>query len=488
MTESKSRKMPFRPVRSKPARDEKEKHMTERQIAARRRQLEENRRNPAAHPGKSGRAVKLEPGKVRITNLIVDELARAYAVILKLDGPADRLMKAFFKSNPKLGSRDRTILAEAIFYGLRHLAGIAYRMHPVRPERAPRVAALITLILQYGRESIIDPVLGREKGPVTNMLAVDMKKAPAHVQAEMPEWLYERVSEQYGSEASAIFEASLQGAPLDLRVNTLKAKREEVLEELGEHHVSAQPMRFSPDGIRLLEKPGLIRWPMYQEGRIDVQDEGSQLIARLVAPRRGEMICDFCAGAGGKTLALGALMRSSGRLYAFDINEKRLMAIKPRLRRAGLTNVHPIAIRDEHDNHIKRLRGKFDRVLVDAPCTGTGTLRRNPDLKWRLSVDELKRINTVQKSVIEEASKLVKAGGRLVYATCSMLHEENQAVVDDFLSRHPEFTRLNATDVLAKQGVNLPENQKELAGDDFVMLPNRDDTDGFFAAVLVKNA
>ena len=485
MTESHSRKMPFRPVRSKPMKDEREKHMTERQIAARRRQIAENRSSPAAR-GRTGGVVKLEPGKIRITGLIVDELARAYAVILKLDGPADRLMKAFFKSNPKLGSRDRTILAEAIFYGLRHLAGIRWRMHPVRPERAPRAAALLTLCLQYGREAILDSIVGREKGPLDNMLAVDMTKAPAHVRAEMPEWLYERISAQYGDEAQAIFEASLKGAPLDLRVNTLKARREDVLEELKSHHVEAQPMRFSPDGIRLLDKPGLIRWPMYQEGRIDVQDEGSQLIARLVAPRRGEMICDFCAGAGGKTLSLGAQMRPTGRLYAFDINEKRLAAIKPRLRRAGLTNVHPIAIRDEHDNHIKRLRGKFDRVLVDAPCTGTGTLRRNPDLKWRLTPEELERINAVQKSVLEEASRLLKKGGRLVYATCSMLEQENQAVVADFLSRHPEFEQLSATDVLAKQGIDLAGSQKAPAGEDFVMLPNRDDTDGFFAAVLVK--
>jgi len=245
-------------------------------------------------------------------------------------------------------------------------------------------------------------------------------------------------------------------------------------------------MRFSPDGIRLDGKPGLIRWPMYQEGRIDVQDEGSQLIARLLSARRGEMICDFCAGAGGKTLAVGAIMRSSGRLYAFDVNEKRLDSMKPRMRRAGLSNVHPIAIRDEMDNRVKRLRGKFDRVLVDAPCTGTGTLRRNPDLKWRLTEQELERINAVQKSVLEQASKLLKDGGRIVYATCSVLRRENQDVVNAFLAEHPEFELLNATEVLARQGVELPQFQKERFGDFFVMLPHLHDTDGFFGAVLVK--
>ena len=418
--EQKTKKMPFAPVKVR--REKTEKKLTERQRAAQKRQAEQNRKAaPVKGVPAAMRQQKLNPSKVRITNLIAGELARAFAVILKLDGPADTLMKAFFKSNPKLGSRDRTILAEAIFYALRHYSEIAWRMKPVKPERAPKVAAFLTLAMQYGVESMGDQVLGSEKGPVTNMLALKLEKAPPEVRAEMPFWLYELESKQYGEAAPQLFEASLQAAPLDLRVNTLKAKREDVIAELSEHKVTAELMQFSPDGIRLTDKPGLIRWPVYQEGRIDIQDEGSQLIARLVGAKRGEMVCDFCAGAGGKTLALGALMKSSGRLYAFDINEKRLQGLTPRMRRAGLSNVHPVAIRDEKDNRIKRLRGKFDRVLVDAPCTGTGTLRRNPDLKWRLTPQELDRINAVQKSVLEEAAKLLKPDGRLVYATCSVL-------------------------------------------------------------------
>ena len=213
------------------------------------------------------------------------------------------------------------------------------------------------------------------------------------------------------------------------------------------------------------------------------------MIARLVVgAKRGEMVCDFCAGAGGKTSALGALMKSSGRLYAFDINEKRLQGLTPRMRRAGLSNVHPVAIRDEKDNRDRsRLRGQFDRVLVDAPpVPEPAPLRRNPDLKWRLTPQELDRINAVQKSVLEEAAKLLKPDGRLVYATCSVLQRENQDVVKTFLESHPEFELLNATDVLAKQGVTLPDFQKEEFGDFFVMLPHRHHTDGFFAAVLHK--
>jgi len=486
MAENSSRKkMPFRPVR--PHKGPEERQMTERQMAARRRQLAENRKAPKAVTYPVNRVAAGEPGKTRITGLIVQELTRVLAVILKLDGPADVLMKAFFKSNPMLGSRDRTLLAESIFYALRHFGSISHRMAPVKPERAPRLAALLTLALRFGKDSMAEAVIGQEKGPLENMLNARITKAPSHVKADMPEWLYVRLCEQYGKgEAMKLMEASNKSAPLDLRVNLLKAKRDDVIAELAEHKVAAKPTPFSPDGIRLEDKPGLIRWPVYQEGRIDVQDEGSQLIARLVGAKRGEMVCDFCAGAGGKTLAMGALMRSSGRLYAFDINEKRLEGMKPRMRRAGLSNVHPASIRDEHDNRIKRLRGKFDRVLVDAPCTGTGTLRRNPDLKWRLSVEELERINAVQCSVLEEASKLLKPGGRIVYATCSMLHQENQAVVEAFLAAHPEFKLLNATEVLSKQGVTLPEWQKERFGDYFVMLPGVHDTDGFFAAALEK--
>ena len=308
-----------------------------------------------------------------------------------------------------------------------------------------------------------------------------------HVRAELPQWLFDLIDAQY-EDAEALYPAMMEGAPLDLRVNLLKATREEVLEQLAGNGVTAFPTPYSPDGVRLPTKPGLTQWPIYKEGKVDVQDEGSQLIARLLAPRRREMICDFCAGAGGKTLALGALMRSTGSLYAFDVNEKRLAGMAPRMRRAGLSNVHPIAIRSEDDQRVRRLRGKFDRVLVDAPCTGSGTLRRNPDLKWRLSPDELERINRIQKSVLEHASRLVKAGGRLVYATCSVLKRENQDVVEAFLAAHPEWKLVPAAEVFATQGITFDAAQWERFGSYFQMLPHVNNTDGFFAAVLERSA
>lgn len=466
------------------------KKMTERQRAARTRQLaesrsltkDERRARAGSHRDISERQVRTSGP--RITQLIIDELGKALGTVLKLDGPADVLMSRFFRLNHKLGSRDRSLIAEAIFYTLRHLSSITWQMKPIQPVRAPRLTAMVTLARQYGREAVDNRLIGNDAGPLDNILRSKPENAPAHVRSELPYWLFERLSEQF-DDHEALFESMKEGAPLDLRVNLLKAKREDVMAEMAEHGVAAQPTPLSPDGIRLMTKPGLTSWPMYRDGRIDVQDEGSQLIARLVQPRRGEMVCDFCAGAGGKTLALGALMRSTGRLYAFDVNEKRLAGMTPRMRRAGLSNVHPIAIRTERDTRVKRLAGKFDRVLVDAPCSGTGTLRRNPDLKWRMNEEELARINAIQASVLDAASKLVKNGGRLVYATCSLLRVENQGIVEQFLETHPDFELVDGLEILAKQGVTMPECVLREAPY-FVMAPHQSGTDGFFGAVLQK--
>ncbi len=487
MAESPKKRHVF--ARPKPRRTERdEPHRTERQRAASARQRADKARGAFSKGEKTPekRLAPLRPGEVRITSLIVDELTRALSVILKLDGPADVLMKLFFKSNPSLGMRDRGLIAEGIYYALRHYASIRWAMRPVHPDRAPRLAALVTLARQHGLEALPPNAIGNEEGPLKNIVAQSIDEAPAHVRAELPQWLYDLMEAQY-TDTAVLYPAMLESAPLDLRVNLLKSDRETVLAELEKNGVHAFATPYSPDGIRLPTKPGLTQWPIYKDGLVDVQDEGSQLIARLVQPHRREMICDFCAGAGGKTLAMGALMRSTGRLYAFDVNEKRLAGMMPRMRRAGLSNVHPIAIRNEKDNRVKRLNGKFDRVLIDAPCTGTGTFRRNPDLKWRLSPAELDRINDIQKSVLEEASKLVKAGGRLVYATCSLLKRENQDVVEAFLAAHPEWHLVPALEVLAQQGITFDPEAAQRFGDYFQMLPHVHNTDGFFAAVLQKD-
>ncbi len=420
----------------------------------------------------------------RVTSLIVDTLARALAHVLRFEGPADAVMSRFFREHPNLGSRDRSVIAEAIFHALRRLATLGWVMQPAVPVRAPRFAALVTLARQYGLDALEERALRGDANAVKHALAVKLAQAPASVRAELPHWLYVAITGQY-DDAAALVAALTEPAPLDLRVNLIKASRDAVLAELQAHHVAATATRYSPEGIRLASKPALTQWPAYREGRIEVQDEGSQLIARLLQPRRGEMVVDFCAGAGGKTLALGALMRSSGRLYAFDINQRRLEGMGPRLKRSGLSNVHPVAIRSEADIRVKRLHGKCDRVLVDAPCSGSGTLRRNPDLKWRFDETELARVNEVQHAVLAAAARLPKPGGRLVYATCSLLTRENQQVVEAFLAAHPDYRLVPAQEVLASQGVTV-EHAARFAPF-FVMLPHLHGSDGFFAAILERH-
>jgi 16S rRNA (cytosine967-C5)-methyltransferase len=211
-----------------------------------------------------------------------------------------------------------------------------------------------------------------------------------------------------------------------------------------------------------------------------VQDEGSQLLGLMLAPKRNDMVVDFCAGAGGKTLMLGAMMNSQGRLYAWDISEKRLTNLKPRLKRSGLSNVQPQLIAHENDAKVKRLVGKIDRVLVDAPCSGLGTLRRNPDLKYRQSVQSVAELNVKQAAILASAARLLKKGGRLVYATCSLLQEENQGIVNGFLVAHPDFVLIPAGEVLKQHHIDLP------MGEYLQLTPQLHNTDGFFAAVLER--
>jgi 16S rRNA (cytosine967-C5)-methyltransferase len=431
---------------------------------------------------------------VRISPAVVESLAHLLARLLRFEGPADATMSRHFKADRRLGSHERSLVAEAAFDALRRLASLRWVMQTADPLRAPRLAALIELARRHGIESLGPRLLRGDERAVRGALSIDLELAPATVRAEVPMWLFQRITVQY-HDAQQLFEALTRSAPLDLRVNTLKTDRDAVLAEFkstsksgarGDLPPEAMPTRYSPDGIRLRDKPALTRWPMYKDGRVEVQDEGSQLVARLAAPRRGSMVVDFCAGAGGKTLAIGSQMKSTGRIYALDVNAKRLAGLGPRLARSGLSNVQPVVIRNAGDVRVKRLAGKIDRVVVDAPCSGSGTLRRNPDLKWRFDESELERLTAVQSDVLRASARLVKRGGRIVYATCSVLSIENQDVVSNFLAEHRDFALMPAADVLQGQGIQIDDAQRFAPW--LVMLPHLHETDGFFAAVLEKTA
>jgi 16S rRNA (cytosine967-C5)-methyltransferase len=309
----------------------------------------------------------------------------------------------------------------------------------------------------------------------------DVEGLPLGVRAELPDWVLERLQSRLSdAEILALGSALQQAAPLDLRVNTVKSDRDAVLAALKSRGVPAAATRYSPVGVRLAGKPAINRDPLFVGGAVEVQDEGSQLIGYLMAPTRHDLVVDFCAGAGGKSLMLGALMNSQGRVYAFDISPTRLSRLKPRLKRSGLSNLHPHLLRNEHDSKVKRLAGKIDRVLVDAPCSGLGTVRRNPDLKFRQSPATVVEMRAKQASILRAAATLVKPGGRLVYATCSLLSEENEDIVASFLGDHPEFSALNCSELLKQHGIAAE------AGEYLRLWPHIHGTDGFFAAVMER--
>jgi 16S rRNA (cytosine967-C5)-methyltransferase len=402
--------------------------------------------------------------------------------VLQLQHPADRVVSEFFRDHRQLGARERHTLAETTYAVLRER--LLHR-HLAQSGQGALERRLAILAWQGDAAFLHAALTEPERAWLDQVQAVHRAALPEKLRHNLPDWLVEPLKQSRG-EAFWDFVASLAApAPLDLRVNTFKAKREEVRAALAAAAVEATATPHSPIGLRVQGKPAMSRLVPFEQGLVEVQDEGSQLLALLVEPRRGEMVVDFCAGAGGKTLALGAAMRSTGRLYAFDTSGHRLAALKPRLARSGLSNVHPVQIAHERDERIKRLAGKIDRVLVDAPCSGLGTLRRNPDLKWRMSAQAVEELVAKQRAILAAAATLIKPGGRLVYATCSPLEVEDEGVAKAFEADRPSFRRLPAAPILARQGVS---GAAELVSGDFLRLwPDRHGTDGFFASVWERS-
>lgn len=346
--------------------------------------------------------------------------------VQRFEFPADQVMSRFFRSHPNLGARDRAVIADTVWQELR--------------------------------------------------------------MAPPPAWLHKRLSDALGGEEARQCEAALQQpAPLDLRVNTLLCKTAQAVTLLTEEGFNVQPAGVIEEALRVDGKPSLQKTKAFTQGLIEVQDLGSQLLARLVAPKRGQFVVDFCAGAGGKTLAIGAGLKNTGRLYALDVSAARLARFKPRLARSGLSNVWPSAISGLGDDRVKRLAKKADAVLVDAPCSGMGTLRRNPDLKWRMGPEHIEGLQQQQMDILSAAASLVKPGGRLIYATCSLFAKENSDVVEAFLSAHPDFSRQSCKEILLAQRIQFPEAwQAFTAQEDLMLWPHRSGTDGFYAASLIR--
>ena len=397
---------------------------------------------------------------------------------------ADSQLSLFFKKNKNIGKSERSLIADTYYNVIRnkrYLEALGSTSNPFK-------LILIYLIKLQGR-SIRDllPMISEENGIwLTKIKANKLTNIDLSVKLSLPDWFWSKLSTQYNEKiAIKIANSLLLPAQLCVRVNALKGKnRQEVITELKESFPEVQDQIFetkiSPIGIILPRGSFIQKHPLYLEGNVEIQDEGSQLLSYLADAKRGQMVADFCAGAGGKTLAMASMMKNTGRIYSFDISGKRLDNLKVRLKRSGASNISMQRISSENDNKIKRLKEKFDRVLVDAPCTGFGTLRRNPDLKWKHSEKTLMELIVKQRNILQSAARLCKKKGLLIYATCSLLNEENEEQVTNFLSKNLDFKLLSKTVILEKYGVFL--NDKKY----LKLNPFENDTDGFFGAVMEK--
>lgn len=410
--------------------------------------------------------------------------AHLLADIIAVPGPADAAMDRFFRGLPQLGQKDRGIIAETVYGALRHYRLLTVIAGESRDPLAT-IGAFLATLQGYNTRQLADLGVPGPEAIVT-MARKDRTSWPLAITASLPDWLANRLSAQLPlTEARALAASLLQAAPLDIRVNTLKTDRESLQKTLAAGHHDMNLTALSPWGLRRAGRAPLFRTPEFGAGHFEVQDEGSQLIAPLVGPRRGERIVDYCAGAGGKTLHLAALMNNRGTLYACDTSQKRLDRLKERVARAGCDNVRVLTITGPTDTRLKRLHGKIDRVLVDAPCSGTGTLRRSPDAKWRTTEDRVAVLARQALDILLAAARLVRPGGRLVYATCSLLQEENEDVIQEFLAQAPAFQATHTADVLARRDIGIPNSGP---GPGLRLWPHVHGTDGFFAQILERSA
>lgn len=413
-----------------------------------------------------------------------------HAILTQTRYPADSVIDHYFKAHRKMGSKDRAFAAETVYGCLRHKRELEALYEPVykpasEEDKARWLAA--SWLLKYGgwsARALGDA--GFSDGAVAlveRIRAQDLFGFPLAVRANLPDWLAEKLVSQFGEdETLKLAEALNQPAGVNIRVNSLKISRENLQAQLKEEGYELTLTPYSPSGLRRDKRGPLFTSEAFRSGLFELQDEGSQLIGLLAEAKPKEKIVDFCAGAGGKTLQLASMMANSGVVQAFDISRHRLDRLKPRLVRAGVDNVQRRVIRDEHDPVLKPFQGSADAVLVDAPCSGTGTLRRNPDIKWK-AID-LAGLQATQRSILEAAARLVKPGGRLIYATCSLLDEENREITAAFLAAHPDFKTRPAQEILTRNNVVIPD--AVTAEGALRLLTHRHGTDGFYALAMVR--
>jgi 16S rRNA (cytosine967-C5)-methyltransferase len=426
------------------------------------------------------------------------------ALIRESGRPADGVIDSFFRSRKYLGSNDRRFIAESVYGTLRHLRRselLLWKSLGEQNQRIGREDGLLLLIVTYLISNVRDERLSPadirarlKSGPLKDSIPGLLQRLQKTeldsfedtveriaVTHSFPDWLVRKLVDQYGeAEAERLCGSLNEQATTTLRVNTLKGSMEECQEALRREGVETVRTSLSPFGLAVAKRINMFQLASFREGLFEVQDEGSQLLPLFVDPKPTVRILDACAGAGGKTLLFSALMKKRGEIVATDVHNRRLEELRKRARRAGAFNIRPRLVKQISDLW-KDSSSSFDTVFIDAPCSGLGTIRRNPGLKWTVTEESIRELSKKQKRLLDESAPLVKVGGRLVYATCTLLHEENEEVIEEFLVSHPRFQIVDPSEYLQKW------NLVRLASGKYVkLMPHRDGTDGFFFAMLQR--
>ncbi|MGX1196726.1 RsmB/NOP family class I SAM-dependent RNA methyltransferase [Parvibaculum sp. MBR-TMA-1.3b-4.2] len=415
--------------------------------------------------------------------------------IFRSETPADRIFENWARASRYAGSKDRAAVSAIVYGVLRHKAELAHAVG----DDAPRLMAMgwLTLRAGEGADAVLALMTGEkhDPAPATEEEAAALKAAALpgpdiapHIRLNYPEWLHPEFQDAFGERLEPELAALMDRAPTDLRANTLKASREDVMRALKEAGAEIEEGALSPWSIRLLKKANLPALKPFKDGLVEIQDEGSQLACLLAGAKPGEQVVDLCAGGGGKSLALAATMENHGQIFACDLEARRLKALMPRAQRAGCRNIQTMPLHlwvpGGTDPDLAALAGRADLVLVDAPCSGTGAWRRSPDARWRLTTEKLAGYRAAQTEVLERAAPLVKPGGRLVYVTCSLLPSENEDRVAAFLAAHEDFAEEPWTK-------HWPEDLPRPASLSAIALrlsPATSGTDGFFVSILRRRA
>ncbi len=416
-------------------------------------------------------------------------------IIEKIDrscSPSDKVITSYLRGRRYIGSKDRRYITETTFSVLRHTAHLNFwtKAGSAR-ERLVAYLAGVKRISEASIEKLFDgkgysppPLNSTERNLASSLLTGGHGNdtPPLWVQTEFPEWLTEAMETYWANNFGEETEALNKPAPVDLRVNTLKADCGRALQILKNDGLEANPTPYSPVGLRLTERRNLQPTTAFKGGFVEIQDEGSQIIALLTDAKADHKTIDFCAGAGGKTLALAAAMKDGGPLLACDTDKARLDRLTPRLKRAGISNISRHTLLDKSDGWYEEHKQSAARVLIDVPCSGSGAWRRAPASKWRLTCEKLEEYRTLQSSILDQASGLVAPGGRLIYATCSVLPQENEIQISAFLERSATFRTLPVSEVWQETiGDACPSSGPYLH-----LTPARTQTDGFFCAILER--